>query len=250
MKLIHSLLISLLFTSLPTIAQKNGSVDWDGVHKSFEAYTQYPSTKNAIKVISLLPERDHVTYTGEKNENDAIQFVYQNLGMLERQVISRDPNSIKLAFRLKGIADGAFAEDLDVLLGQLIRIDPTLFLRQLKNANIQNGRLDALVGNYGDIYVDKVEAQRLETKERIRALETVSDSALKEIQDKCLVELKAFELQLAAEFERQDDHPHVGTFKIKYPPTNAKITSGAQAARSGGNWLMLPISSNNPDTIE
>jgi len=199
MKLIHSLLISLLFTSLPTIAQKNGSVDWDGVHKSFEAYTQYPSTKNAIKVISLLPERDHVTYTGEKNESEATQFVYQNLGMLERQVISRDPNAIKLAFRLKAIADGAFAEDLDVLLGQLIRIDPALFLRQLKNAKVQNGRLDALVGNYGDIYADKVEAQRLETKERIRALETVSDSALKEIQDKCLVELKTFEVQLAAE---------------------------------------------------
>jgi hypothetical protein len=202
MKLIHSLLISLLFTSLPTIAQKNGSVDWAGVHRSFEAFSQYPSTENAIKVISLLPERDHVTYTGEKNENEATQFVYQNLGMLERQVISRDPNAIKLAFRLKAIADGAFAEDLDVLLGQLIRIDPALFLRQLKNAKVQNGRVDALVGNYGDIYADKVEAQRLETKERIRALETVSDSALKEIQNKCLVELKTIEVQLAAELRK------------------------------------------------
>src|SRR5947209_7170819 len=114
MKIFRSLLILLLLAPLPTVGQQKGAVDWVGIHETFAAYCEYPSSENAIKVISLVPERDHVTYTGEKNENEATQFVYQNLGMLERQVISRDPNAIKLAFSLKAIADGAFAEDLDV----------------------------------------------------------------------------------------------------------------------------------------
>jgi len=43
---------------------------------------------------------------------------------------------------------------------------------------------------------------------------------------------------------------YVGTFKIMYPPSSAKIKSGAHAARNGGNWLIFPIASNNPDTVQ
>jgi hypothetical protein len=45
-----------------------------------------------------------------------------------------------------------------------------------------------------------------------------------------------------------DEKTYVGTFKIRYPPTSAKITSGDQAASTGGNWLMFPIASNKPET--
>ena len=130
---------------------------------------------NATHVIDLLPESGHVEYTSERKEQEAIEFVYQNLDMLERQVISRDPHAIKLAFRLMTIADGAFAEGLEIVLGQLIRIDPALFLRQLKEAEDQIIGLGGLIGNYGDIYVDKIEAHRLETDKRIYALEGVTD---------------------------------------------------------------------------
>jgi hypothetical protein len=130
-----------------------------------------------------------VEYSGAKQEHDTIDFIYDNLGMLKRQVLSRDPNAVRLAFRLKTIADGAFAEDLDILLGRLIRIDPTLFVRQLKEYGKVN-RLDGLVGNLGDAYVDRFDAQRLEIKKRIRALESVSDPALKELADQCIKELK------------------------------------------------------------
>src|SRR5579864_643024 len=41
---------------------------------------------------------------------------------------------------------------------------------------------------------------------------------------------------------------YVGTFRIRYPPTNAKITSGDHAASTGGSWLMLPMASNSPET--
>ncbi len=115
---------------------------------------------------------------------------------------------------------------------------------------MQVGRLDGLVGNYGDVYVDKVEAQRLETEKRIHAWEGVSDSSLREMRNECIGELKKIKLQLTAEAEKHPPTAHVGTFRIRYPPTSAKITSGDQAASTGGNWLMLPMASNRPETTE
>lgn len=164
------------------------AIDWDAIHGAFAAYCDYPSDKNAVKVIGLLPDSG-IQYSGAKQEHDTIDFVYSNLVMVERQVLSRDPNAVRLAFRLKTIADGAFAEDLDVLLGRLIRIDPTLFLQQLKEHGRVN-RLDGLVGNLGDPYVDRFDAQRLEIQKRIGALKSVSDPALKELADRCIQELK------------------------------------------------------------
>ncbi len=117
MNIIYSFLVSLLFISIPAVGQITSPVDWDGIHQAFAAYDEYPSSANAMKVMSLLPESD-VKYTNERKENEAIQFVYQNVGMLERQVISRDPDAVKLAFKLRTIADGAFAEDLDIVLGR------------------------------------------------------------------------------------------------------------------------------------
>ena len=169
-------------------SQPEAPVDWAALHRAFAAYCGYPSDKNAIEVMRLLPNGS-VEYSGAKQEHDTIDFVYDNLGMLERQVLSREPNAVRLAFRLKTISDGAFAEDLDVLLGRLIRIDPALFLRQLKEYG-RVGRLDALVGVLGDPYVDRFDAQRREIKKRITALESVSDPALKELAGQCIKDLK------------------------------------------------------------
>jgi hypothetical protein len=88
------------------------------------------------------------------------------------------------------IADGTFAESLEIALGQLIRIDPTLFLRELKEAKDQIIGLGGLTGNYGDVFVDKIEAHRLETARRIDSLEGITDPALKEIRNECILELK------------------------------------------------------------
>jgi hypothetical protein len=116
--------------------------------------------------------------------------------MLERQAISRDPYAVKLAFSLKTIADGAFVEDLDVMLGQLIRIDPSLFLRQLSQSQTANTRLNGVVGKLGEIYVDNSKAQLLDISKRIEALQQVSDPQLVTIRDNCVKEPEAMRLQI------------------------------------------------------
>jgi hypothetical protein len=77
------------------------------------------------------------------------------------------------------------------MLGQLIRIDPTLFLRQLSQSRSGITRLGSVVGNLGQIYVDNSKAQLLEVSKRIEALQQVSDLQLVTIRDKCIKLLEA-----------------------------------------------------------
>ena len=173
-----------------TAAHDNKPVDWARVRTAFSAYDELPSPQNVLRVIEVLPKHGHVRYTGTKEEEESLDLINSHLAMLQRQVLSRDPTAVDLAFRLKNVADGAFAEDLDVMLGQLIRIDPSLFLRSLKSAPHQLRTLSGLVGNFGDPYVDKPEAQAFEAEKRIRALQTVADPHLAGVREKCVEALK------------------------------------------------------------
>ena len=106
--------------------------------------------------------------------------------MLERQVEARDPEAVRLAFALYSVMDGAAMEDLDIMLGKLIRIDAALFLRELSRRSDRTKYLEGLLGNQGEELVDRIRAKCLETKLRITALERVSDSDLRQLRDECL----------------------------------------------------------------
>lgn len=188
----YSVIVSLMLTCFVSISFAGEVVDWKGIEQAYSEYIEYPSDENARKVRDLLPAAGHVEYTGEQLERAAIEFIYSNIRMLERQIISRDRDAVKLGFRLITIADGGFREDLYIMLGQLIRIDPEMFLRELKEAEELVGRLEWLVRIYGDIYVDRFDAKRLETERRKRALKSVSDPALKDIRDRCINALENY----------------------------------------------------------
>jgi len=165
-------------------------VDWPSLKKAFENYVNYPSSENASKVINLLPDND-TSYTDTKESDEIFLFVqkWNQLGMIERQVISKDRNAVKLAFKLLALAGGEFGENLDIILGTLIRIDPKLFLEELKVAMPQIRCLDGLLGNKGFVYCDRHEAMCLETTLRIEALESVKDTTLEDIRNICIKEL-------------------------------------------------------------
>jgi hypothetical protein len=112
-----------------------------------------------------------------------------DLDILEVQVISRDVESMRLALRLLGKAEGGHVEEtLDIMLGRLIRIDPRLFLVELKRAGVKNW--GGAVGNFGGPYVDRMDAYACEKRFRIEALRTVNDSDLRTLRDACIRELR------------------------------------------------------------
>lgn len=176
--------------------QSSVVVDWDKVHQAWEAYLSYPSGEKAYKVAALLP--GSVWHPGDQVDKEKFEGVFYRmegtLGFLERQVYSSDQAAVRLAFRLYSIADGSFAEALDILLGALIRINPRLFLEELSNNRPLVLRLDSLVGNTGPEYVDRSQADRLEMSLRVRALERVKGRSLRKTRDECI---RALEDQLA-----------------------------------------------------
>jgi len=178
--------------SVANSSEESPSINWSALSKTFQAYVEYPSATNASSVIKLLPESEHVKYTGSKIESEAIEVIYQGLPMLQRQVEARERHATQLAFRLMTITDGASSEALDIMLGKLIRIDPKLFLEELSKSNyikIGQYRFDGLVGNEGEEFVDKEQAQCLEQRLRIESLSKIKDNNLLPLRDICISNL-------------------------------------------------------------
>ena len=184
-------LIPILYIPLNTSQVTEVEINWLALQGAFKTYADYPSSENALKIIEILPD-SNITYTGSKQEKETLDFIYNwaQFRMLERQVFSRDRSAVKLAFKLRSIADGGFSEDLNIMLGTLIRIDPELFLEELKNAKPEVERLDALLANEGAVYVDRMRAQCLENQLRIKSLETVKEASLENIRNRCIEILK------------------------------------------------------------
>src|SRR4029078_9447151 len=85
----------------------------------WEEYLQKPSPERASRVSSR-------SYTNAAVDSEQKEF---DLMLLEVEVLSREPEAVRLAFRFRATADGHVGELLDIMLGRLIRSDAPLFLR-------------------------------------------------------------------------------------------------------------------------
>jgi hypothetical protein len=182
-------LCSIVILSCSASWADNFTLNWKQLKIAFENYVEYPSSENALRVSALLPE-NHVKLMDDKDAKEAREYIWSQLNMLERQVISKDRAAVRLAFRLFCISDGAFTEELDMMLGSLIRIDPVLFLEELKRSKhpvLSNG---GLVANLGVMYVDRYKARCYGIQQRIKSLEAVNVPLLRAERDKCINILK------------------------------------------------------------
>lgn len=142
----------------------------------WEKYLENPTPQNASKVTKI-------SYSPGVDEG---KQVFQDLALLEVQVISGDREAVRLGFRLLKAADGHLAETLDIMLGRLIRIGPRLFLEELKALGAEATGLATLVGNFGEPYLHREVAQTYEAEARISSLRRVQDPALTAVRDACI----------------------------------------------------------------
>jgi hypothetical protein len=147
----------------------------------WEVYVDDPTPQNAKAVTEM-------SYARPLTEEKKMEAIETDLDVLETEVISGDREAVRLAFRLFEATNGHVAELLSQIVGRLIRIQPRLFLQELRHA-WPVPRLDALVGALGDAFVDREEAQKYELAARAAALKQVQDSSLRKVRDACLIEL-------------------------------------------------------------
>jgi hypothetical protein len=182
--------------------QKNAEeLSWDKMMSAAQTYFASPTTENARKLYLVLPRTYPRSGDRSGRHTELIYYVYNNLGILERQVLKADRNAVKVAVRLFTIADGSFAEWLDDILGDLIRVDPKMFLEGIKEfpSRDKSGDLKVLL-SYGYILCNgsifsgeskaSNEAKRSELELRIKALERVKDANLAVFRDECVSIIK------------------------------------------------------------
>jgi hypothetical protein len=195
-KLTGALFFTMFYVSTALLTSGNRrnekKTDWNKVKKAWEIYGEYPSSENAYKVYIVLP-RKHINISGIDSLS-AFFFKSDTLGLLERQICASDRNAVKVGFWLINISDGDATEELCIILGQLIRINPKMFLEELKEQYIILDNADlvhSILRSLEDWYVDKFKAKDLERNLRIKALQSVKDKRLKEIRDRCIENMES-----------------------------------------------------------
>jgi hypothetical protein len=131
------------------------------------------------------------------------ESVAPSLHRLQNRITLKDETSVQVAFILMTLTknNAECSEWLDEMLGHLIPINPSMYLRELKlnYRRLRGGRVDGgLVGNLGSKLVDKLPEQRAEIQRRIRALKSVHDATLASVRDECVRLLESDEQTLKA----------------------------------------------------
>lgn len=107
---------------------------------------------------------------------------------LEQSALAGDRSAIRTLFQLRPQADGAAAEYINIVLGQTIENDATVFLEELQRTP-RTFKLSGLLGNLGPDYVDEFERQAKELRKRMNALECVKAESLASVKEECLAAL-------------------------------------------------------------
>jgi hypothetical protein len=171
-----------------------GATDWDKIMNTAQTYFATPTSENAHEFYAALPTKkgDWGTLKGDRKKAES--FIWDNLDVLDKKVLKPYRNAVKIAVGLFPISDGIYGEWLNNMLGDLIRVDPKMFLEET------GGRLAELRkrGSWNDGYIlcngtildgestASNETKLKELKLRIVALKTVKDESLAGLRDECI----------------------------------------------------------------
>lgn len=175
--------------------QKNQMImiNWDKLHNKWETYINNPSEQNALNVCYELPAKGHIEKSNSNQK--VVNEIYQNLSILENSINNTNQTSLELAFHLFTISDGAFTETLEIIIGNVIKKNPELFLFELeKNPNLI--KTTHILTNIDYMLYDSKEKQILEVDKRITALNSILNSKLFTLRDLCIKELESFKKSL------------------------------------------------------
>lgn len=188
----------VLLVATPTLAlaqsESSDRAAWGEWARLFSAYAAHPSGSNADTLRMAFLRPGGADTLGVPPSFDSLETW---LEVLARRVEARDLAAARLAFVLDD--DGQFGggdvgESLDIMLGKLLRIDPRLFLSVLKAEEQRNNAhlpLGGLVGNLGEEFVDRMQAQCRELHRRTLSVRAVRDSALAEVKHRVITGLSA-----------------------------------------------------------
>ncbi len=177
--------------------EKPQVIDWKNIKKSWDAYIEYPSSKNLEKVFILLPYMKWKKYSDQLSNilyggRSVINEMLKDLWLLEKEAYSGNVWAVRVLHKLLTIVSGWSKEKVLSILGNLIRINPSLFLEEMSQQieNIDSDDFHSILC-YMDtaFYTDKIKAKYREIDLRIKSLEIVKKDSLNIVKKKCLEDL-------------------------------------------------------------
>ena len=118
-------------------------------------------------------------------------FEFGSFALLKREIWAGNRPAVGAAFRLCNITDAGYSETLWSVLGDLVRINPLLFLEALdapENLLIfGSGRYPVTARGVG--YDERKSAAIYEMRMRVKALEVVKEAKHKRTKAACIMQL-------------------------------------------------------------
>jgi hypothetical protein len=176
-------------TSSSANVQMSGMFSWTRLESVLMIYRQNPTEKHALLLYNALPDSPESERSADTTGfSKAVEDAWGTTGILKKHAYMEGRNALRVCFKLIIISDAAFTEDLNQILGNMIRRNPTMFLEELKtHRQVFGDNLSHWFQDYGPSFVDSPEQERsVETKRRIRALQSVKDSGLAAIRDEVI----------------------------------------------------------------
>lgn len=115
---------------------------------------------------------------------------------LREAAVAGEHSAVRTLFDIYPLTDGAATEDIDVILGEVAREHPRLFLEELSLHATEKDC--SITSNTGERLVDQPDGALLELERRRDSLLSVSESSLIGLRDKCVAHLEESIQDLAA----------------------------------------------------
>ena len=166
------------------------AINWDSIMRAAETYFSSPSSENALALCNALPKTQIRGGDRDTSKGSAFlkasNYIFDNISVLEEQVLKADRNAVKVAIRLFTISDAGFTESLCDILGGLVSVDAKMFLEEFSylpgSYQEMVAELGSTVHRGGILNREepfKGDAVLGELEKRVRALENVvSDDLL------------------------------------------------------------------------
>src|SRR6478609_6315624 len=115
--------IIILLTSLTAWGQ---ATKWADFEKAWNNYLLSATHDNSVNAYQLLPDLSKGNYP----DDGLTERIFSRIDQLDKLVQQGDRDALRLAFKLFTIADGEYAEGLQIAIGKLITTNPKLFLQE------------------------------------------------------------------------------------------------------------------------
>ncbi len=175
------------------ICTDRSAINWNEIRKAFVAFVNDPSPPKGSSLVGALPG-DPARDTSEPGERlKTVNLIVNPIGDSRFRAIALEGNkyAVEAVFRLLNITDGAHAEMLLMLLGDIVRLHPKLFLEVLyRYKDMETFRFAGYPVKMNKFNMGSP-ARRHELWSRIEALESVKEEYLQELRDACISELRA-----------------------------------------------------------